>query len=68
MTGKIKFFDTEKGYGFITSGEFEGDLFVHHADVLQNGPKRFEPGDKVDFEVSVGPNGKNRAVRVSKIQ
>lgn len=66
MVGKIKFFDTKKGYGFITSGEHDGDIFVHHSDVLQNGPKSFEPGDKVDFEISLGTDGKYRAVRVSK--
>lgn len=68
MIGKIKFFDTEKGYGFITCGEMENDIFVHHTGVLQNGPKRFEPGDKVDFEIGAGANGKPQAIRVSKIQ
>lgn len=68
MVGKIKFFDTEKGYGFITSGEHEGDIFVHHTGVLQEGPKSFDPGDKVDFDLIKGKDGRYQAIRVSLIK
>lgn len=68
MVGKIKFFDTVKGYGFITCAEYEEDIFVHHTEVLQEGPKSFEPGDKVDFDLGEGRNGRVQALRVSKVE
>lgn len=67
MIGKIKFFDTKKGYGFIVSGKVKGDIFVHYTKVLQDGPIVLNPGDKVDFELDKDQNGRVIATRVSKI-
>lgn len=66
MTGKVKWFDTIKGYGFIIS---EGkEHFVHHTGVLQAGPKNLNPGDIVDFEIEDSGDGKTIATNVSLIQ
>ena len=66
MTGKVKWFDTQKGYGFITTDE-NLDYFVHHRDVRLEGPIRLEVGQKVDFEIGKAPSGKDTAVNVSVI-
>lgn len=66
MTGKVKWFDTYKGYGFIIS---EGkEHFVHHSNVLLAGPKTLNPGDLVDFELETQEGGKSNAVNVSVLQ
>lgn len=67
MTGKIKWFDTQKGYGFIISAEGD-EFFVYHRDVRMEGPIQLEVGTKVDFEVGTAPNGKPTAVNVSVIK
>lgn len=65
MQGKVKWFDTFKGYGFIIA---EGkEHFVHHSGILQKGPKELNPGDIVDFELAV-KDGKERAINVSTIK
>lgn len=51
MEGKVKWFRTDLGYGFILSGDKE--IFMHHTQILQNGPKRLNPGDIVDFELKI---------------
>lgn len=66
MTGKVKWFDTYKGYGFIITDEGE-EIFVHHRDVRLKGPINLELGQKVDFEIGTAPNGKRTAVNVSVV-
>lgn len=66
MTGKVKWFDTLKGYGFITTDAGQ-DVFVHHRDVRLPGPINLDVGQKVDFELGTAPNGKPTAVNVSII-
>jgi len=65
MKGKVKWFDTQKGYGFIISENVE--FFVHHTGVLQSGPKHLNPGDIVDFETSKDESGRQIAINVSVI-
>jgi len=65
MLGKVKWFDTHKGYGFIVTTDEE--YFVHHTGILQSGPKNLNPGDIVDFEVSKDPSGRQIAANVSVI-
>jgi cold shock protein len=60
-SGTVKFFNTEKGFGFITPDEGGKDLFVHKTGTRQ---QLFE-GDKVTFEVEQSPKGPN-AVNVVK--
>lgn len=59
-TGTVKFFNTEKGWGFITPDDGSKDLFVHHSS--SNRP--LQEGDKVSFDLEDGPKGQ-KAVNVS---
>ncbi|HOY09347.1 MAG TPA: cold-shock protein [Candidatus Omnitrophota bacterium] len=63
--GIVKWFNNQKGYGFITpeSGE---DVFVHHSEIQGNGYKTLEEGQKVEFEIANGPKGE-QAKNVVKI-
>jgi CspA family cold shock protein len=56
MTGRVKWFNDRKGFGFI---EVEGgkDVFVHHSAIQGEGFKSLKEGDTVEFEVSQGPKG-----------
>ena len=60
--GTVKFFNTEKGFGFITPDDGGKDLFVHKSGT--RGPIR--DGDKVEYDVEQSPKGPN-AVNVSKV-
>ena len=57
--GTVKWFNPDKGYGFI-SREDGDDLFVHFSEIQMDG------GDKVNFEVTTGQNGKLQASNVTK--
>lgn len=62
-TGKVKWFNNTKGYGFITSDDGT-DVFVHHGDIEGDGFKTLDEGDSVEFEITEGPKGpKAAAVR-----
>lgn len=66
VQGKVKWFNQEKGYGFI---EVEGDkdVFVHYSAIQQEGFKTLKEGDEVEFEVVEGQKGP-QAANVVKIQ
>lgn len=55
-TGKVKWFNNAKGYGFITTEEGK-DAFVHYTDIDGDGFKMLDEGDHVEFEVTDGPKG-----------
>lgn len=64
-TGTVKWFNSEKGYGFI-SREGGSDLFVHYSAIEGSGYRTLEEGQAVEFEVTQGPKGDQAtAVRVS---
>ena len=65
MTGKVKWFNAEKGYGFIER-EDGGDVFVHFSAIQGEGFKTLEEGQKVTFDVESDPKDsrKLRAVNV----
>ena len=56
MQGQVKFFNAEKGYGFI---EREGgdDVFVHYSNIQGDGYKSLEDGQRVEFDVAPGRKG-----------
>ena len=54
--GKVKWFSSKKGYGFITSDE-GNDVFVHFKEIQDPGFKTLEEGQDVEFEISTGPKG-----------
>jgi cold shock protein len=55
--GTVKWFNNDKGYGFISQPEGE-DLFVHFSAIQTEGYKSLEEGQAVQFEVTQGPKGK----------
>lgn len=55
-TGTVKWFNAEKGYGFI-SQEGGTDVFVHHSAILMDGYRSLEEGQAVEFEVQEGQKG-----------
>ncbi|MGQ0431656.1 MAG: cold-shock protein [Microthrixaceae bacterium] len=55
-TGTVKFFNNDKGYGFITQ-ENGPDVFVHFSNIEGEGFKSLEEGQKVEFEVAPGRKG-----------
>ena len=56
MTGKVKWFNAEKGYGFIER-ENGGDVFVHFSAIQSDGFKTLEEGQAVEFDVVEGNRG-----------
>jgi len=57
LTGKVKWFNAEKGYGFITRDDGDKDVFVHYSAILGSGFKSLKEGDAVEFEVVQGDKG-----------
>jgi CspA family cold shock protein len=55
-TGTVKWFNAEKGYGFI-SQEGGADVFVHHSAIQMNGYRTLEEGQQVEFEIQEGQKG-----------
>ena len=56
-TGTVKFFNSEKGFGFITPSNGEKDVFVHFSSVVGDGFKSLEDGQQVEFDVGEGRKG-----------
>ena len=56
MSGQVKWFDAEKGYGFITSDSGK-DVFVHFSQIQVDGYKTLTEGQKVEFEITAGQRG-----------
>ena len=55
--GTVKWFNNEKGFGFIAPENGGQDVFVHHSAIAGEGYKSLNEGDKVEFEVTRGPKG-----------
>ena len=66
MTGKVKWFDSKKGYGFIT-GENGKEIFVHFSAIVTDGFKSLNEGQAGDLEVGSGAKGE-QAVNVTVIE
>ncbi len=60
MQGKVKWFNAEKGYGFIETEE-QGDIFVHFSAIQGDGFKTLDEGQSVEFEVVEGERGPQAA-------
>lgn len=54
--GTVKWFNGEKGYGFITQDQGE-DVFVHYSEIQGDGFRSLNEGDRVEFEVAQGKKG-----------
>jgi len=65
-TGTVKWFNGEKGFGFITQDDGGPDVFVHFSAIDMQGYKTLEEGQRVEFEVTQGQKGPQAAnVRLS---
>jgi CspA family cold shock protein len=56
ITGTVKWFNSEKGFGFITP-ENGADVFVHYSEIQSSGYRTLNEGDKVEFEITQGKKG-----------
>ena len=64
--GKVKWFNSSKGYGFITPEDGSKDVFVHHNAIQGEGYKSLDEGQSVEFEVQQGQKGPE-AINVVKL-
>ncbi|GAA4283677.1 cold-shock protein [Brevibacterium daeguense] len=56
-TGTVKWFNSEKGFGFISPDDNSADIFVHFSAIEGSGYKELQEGQKVSFETTQGPKG-----------
>ena len=59
--GTVKWFNNDKGFGFITPEDGSKDLFVHHSAILGSGFKSLQENAKVSYDEENGPKGPNAA-------
>ncbi|WP_296197026.1 cold-shock protein [uncultured Microbacterium sp.] len=56
-TGTVKWFNAEKGFGFIAPDDGTADVFAHYTAIEGNGYRNLEEAQKVEFEIEQGPKG-----------
>lgn len=61
MKGTVKWFNDQKGFGFITPEDGSKDLFVHHSSILADGFKSLQENQQVEFEVEQSDKGPRAA-------
>lgn len=66
-TGTVKFFNTDKGFGFISPEDGGTDSFVHISAVQNAGMRTLEKDQRVSYEIEVGRNGKASAVNLRSV-
>lgn len=65
VTGTVKFFSTQRGFGFITPDDGSKDVFVHISEIERSGMTAFREGQKVSFEI-VDSRGKTAAAKLQE--
>ncbi|MEO5347669.1 MAG: cold shock domain-containing protein [Magnetococcus sp. YQC-9] len=60
-TGKVKWFNDSKGFGFIERDNGKGDAFVHHTAIAMSGFKTLAEGQRVEFDITKGQKGDQAA-------
>jgi CspA family cold shock protein len=66
ITGTVKWFNGEKGFGFATPDDGGKDVFVHYSAIQMNGYRNLDEGDRIEFNVEQGDKGP-KATNVTKI-
>jgi CspA family cold shock protein len=66
-TGKVKWFNDAKGYGFITPDSGGEDLFAHFSAINSSGFKTLKEGQKVSFDITDGNKGKKQASNIQVV-
>ena len=66
-TGRVKWFDAKKGFGFIEQESGDKDIFVHASAVKSAGLRRLQEDDKVSFDVEDSPKGPN-AINIKVVE
>lgn len=56
-TGKVKWFNNAKGYGFVLAESADEDLFVHYSSIQMTGYRTLRAGQEVEFDIQQGPKG-----------
>ncbi|RZC44885.1 hypothetical protein C5167_037828 [Papaver somniferum] len=64
-TGTVKWFNTTKGFGFITPDDGGEDLFVHQSSIKSDGYRSLSENEQVEFEIETGGDGRTKAVNVT---
>ena len=67
LTGKVKWFNSQKGYGFIVPDNGSKDLFVHFSSIKSEGYKSLREEQKVEFEIEQDEKG-DKAINVTVIE
>lgn len=67
MRGRVKFFNSGKGWGFITDAENDKEIFFHQSNIQMSGYRTLDEGDLVDYEISSGNDDKEQAINVTPI-
>ncbi|MBN2303387.1 MAG: cold shock domain-containing protein, partial [Anaerolineae bacterium] len=57
LTGTVKWFNAQKGFGFIQPEGSDSDVFVHYSAIAMGGYKVLEEGERVEFSITEGPKG-----------
>ena len=60
MTGNVKWFNAEKGFGFISNNDGSGDVFVHFSAIVADGFKTLNEGQQVTFDTEPDPKNPSR--------
>lgn len=66
LRGTVKWFNPDKGYGFIQPEDGSKDVFVHYSAIVGDGFKSLDEGDEVEFEIEQSPKGP-QAVDVTRV-
>lgn len=61
MSGTVKWFNTQKGFGFIVPDDGENDIFVHQTSINTEGFRSLADGERVEYELMTDDNGKTKA-------